>query len=331
MTSLNDNILKNFLTGQSSEEELVQINAWIKASDENAKTLFRMEELYHLGQLNENLQAEQIDQAERRLFKAIDLEKSKSQKRLYMRRWMQYAAIITLVVLTASGIYFLKSSNSGSEMLLAAATEGIIKEVTLPDGSKVWLNNGSTLKYPKDFSETERKVYLDGEAYFEVSKNREKPFIAESDAMRIRVLGTHFNLKTSKRLQTAEATLIEGEIEVRGNNNEGMIILNPGQRAEINKSTRRMIVKQVDAKFDAVWHDNLIPFEKADIFTITKALERFYGVKIILSPDIRSDKTYSGVLKRKETIDSVLHSLQNSIPIIYKKSGNNIFISSQNP
>ena len=88
-----------------------------------------------------------------------------------------------------------------------------------------------------------------------------------------------------------------------------------------------MTVKQVDAKLDAVWHDNLIPFQKADIFTITKALERFYDVKIILSPDIQADKTYSGVLKKKSNIESVLKSLQNSIPIDYKIVGNNIFIS----
>ena len=88
-----------------------------------------------------------------------------------------------------------------------------------------------------------------------------------------------------------------------------------------------MTVKQVDAKLDAVWHDNLIPFQKADIFTITKALERFYDVKIILSPDIQTGKTNSGVLKRKSNIESVLKSLQNSIPIDYKIVGNNIFIS----
>ena len=98
-------------------------------------------------------------------------------------------------------------------------------------------------------------------------------------------------------------------------------------RAELNKNNGRLTVKQVDAKLDAVWHDNLIPFQKADIFTITKALERFYDVKIILSPDIQTGKTYSGVLKRKSNIESVLKSLQNSIPIDYKIVGNNIFIS----
>lgn len=148
--------------------------------------------------------------------------------------------------------------------------------------------------------------------------------------MRVKVLGTTFNFKCDKSHKLAEATLIEGEIEVKGNNEEGMIILSPGQKAELNKTTRRLVVKQVDAKLDAVWHNDLIPFEQADIFAITRTLERFYDVKIILSPDIKSDKTYSGVLKKKDNIESVLQSLDNSIPISYKIVGDNIFISSRN-
>ena len=199
--------------------------------------------------------------------------------------------------------------------------------LSLADGSRVWLNSDSRLTYPVAFSKDSREVKLEGEAYFEVTKNRHKPFTVQSDAIRVRVLGTTFNLKSDKRCRIAEATLIEGEIEVKGNKEEGQIILTPGQRAELNKNNGRLTVKQVDAKLDAVWHDNLIPFQKADIFTITKALERFYDVKIILSPDIQTGKTYSGVLKRKSNIESVLKSLQNSIPIDYKIVGNNIFIS----
>ena len=212
--------------------------------------------------------------------------------------------------------------------MIAVASEGNVEEIVLPDGTKVWLNQSAVLKYPREFSDKERNVYLEGEAYFEVTKNRHKPFTVESDAMRVRVLGTTFNFKCDKRCRIAEATLIEGEIEVKGNKDEGQIVLAPGQRAELNRNSGRLTVKQVDAKLDAVWRDNLIPFNKANIFTITKALERFYDVKIILSPDIRSDKTYSGVLKKKSTIESVLKSLQNSIPIEYKIVGNNIFISS---
>ena len=331
MSNLSEEIINKYLTGQCSEEELIEVNAWTKESEENACQLFRMEEIYHLGKFDQYANEQRIHRAEKQLYKKLDEEKSKQRKAtLNMQRWMKYAAMIAVILVIGGGAgYWLYQNGNDQQMMVAVANEGIVKEVILPDGTKVWLNNSATLKYPREFSEKERNVYLDGEAYFEVTKNRHKPFTVQSDAMRVRVLGTTFNFKSDKNCRIAEATLIEGEIEVKGNKEEGQIILAPGQRAELNKNNRRLTVKQVNAKLDAVWHDNLIPFQQADIFTISKALERFYDVKIILSPDIQADKTYSGVLKRKSNIESVLKSLQNSIPIDYKIVGNNIFISPQ--
>ncbi len=328
MSNLSEDIINKYLTGQCSEEELVEVNAWMKESEENARQLFRMEEIYHLGKFNQYADRQQMARAEKQLYKKLDEEKRKQNKILRMHRWMKYAAMIAVILVIGGGSgYWLYQNGNNQHMMVAVANEGIVKEIILPDGTKVWLNNSATLKYPREFSEKERNVYLDGEAYFEVTKNRHKPFTVQSDAMRVRVLGTTFNFKCDKNYRIAEVTLIEGEIEVKGNKEEGQIILAPGQRAELNKNNGRLTVKQVDAKMDAVWHDNLIPFQKADIFTISKALERFYDIKIILSPDMRADKTYSGVLKKKSTIESVLKSLQNSISIDYKIVGNNIFIS----
>ena len=328
MSNLSEDIINKYLTGQCTEEELIEVNAWMKESEENALQLFRMEEIYHLGKLNQYADGQRMARAEKQLYRKLDEEKGKQNKILRMHRWMRYAVAIAAILVIGGGAgYWFYQSGTDQQMMVAVANEGIVKEVVLPDGTKVWLNNSAILKYPREFSEKERNVHLEGEAYFEVTKNRHKPFTIQSDAMRVRVLGTRFNFKCDKRCRIAEATLIEGEIEVKGNKEEGQIILTPGQRAELNKNNGRLTVKQVDAKMDAVWHDNLIPFQKADIFTITKALERFYDVKIILSPDIQSNKTYSGVLKRKSDIESVLKSLQNSIPIDYKIVGSNIFIS----
>lgn len=329
MRNLSEDIINRFLTGNCSEEDLIEVDAWMKESEENARQLFRMEEIYHLGKFDQYANEQRILRAERRLNKKLDEEKRKQRKTvLNMQHWMKYAAMIAVILVIGGGLgYWLYQNGNDQQMMVAVANEGIVKEIILPDGTKVWLNNSATLKYPREFSEKERNVYLDGEAYFEVTKNRHKPFTVQSDAMRVRVLGTTFNFKCDRHCRIAEATLIEGEIEVKGNKEEGQIILAPGQRAELNKNNGRLTVKQVNAKLDAVWHDNLIPFQKADIFTISKALERFYDVKIILSPDMKADKTYSGVLKKKSTIESVLKSLQNSIPIDYKIVGNNIFIS----
>lgn len=327
MRNLKEDILRKYLLGECSEDELIEVNAWIKESEEHACQLFRMEEIYLLGKRNPAAEEHRMALAEKKLYRRLEQEQSKICR---MNQWMKYAAAIAIVLLIGGGAGYWFYQNE-TEMLVAVADEGIVKEVTLPDGTKVWLNNASTLTYPREFSQKERNVHLEGEAYFEVTKNRHQPFIVESDAMKVRVLGTTFNFKCDKRCRVAEATLIEGEVEVSGNQDEGQIILAPGQRAELNKATGRLIVKQVDAKMDAVWHDDLIPFEKANIFAITKTLERFYDVKIIISPDIQANKTYSGVLKKKSNIKLVLKSLQNSIPMNFKIVGSNIFISPANP
>lgn len=328
MKELRDDILKKFLTGECSGQELAEINAFIRESEVNARKLFLIEELYHLGKDSASVTDEYIDRAERKLFKRIDKEEVQRNRRPFIAGWRKYAASILIVLLTGSGLgYWFLSTGPYRNMIVESATGDTVKEILLPDGSKVWLNNGATIKYPDGLDGKERIVHADGEVYFEVAKDPLKPFIVRNDAMRVRVLGTMFNVKSDESCTVAETTLIEGEIEVKGHNNEGMIILAPGQRAELNKSTGRFTVRQVNAKLDAVWRDGLIPFDQADLFAIARTLERFYNVKIILSSDVRSELTYSGVLKKKNTIESVLNSLKNSIPFNYSITGNNVYIT----
>ena len=330
MNELNDEIIKKYLQGDCSEDDFIRINTWIKESKDNARRLFLMEETYQAGKRNPFIEKRQTEQAEARLFRRLEIEKTAQQKTKRIRNLMKYAAMIAVILLGGSGVgYWIYQLDPSQDMLIARA-DNAVQMVTLPDGTKVWLNQSTTLTYPRQFSSKERNVHLEGEAYFEVTKNRQKPFIVESQSMRVRVLGTIFNFKSSKDCRITEASLIEGEIEVKGQKDEGMVILLPGQKAELNKTTGRLMVKQVNVRMDAAWHDGLIPFEQADIFEIAQTLERFYDVKIILSPDIKADKTYSGVLKKKDTIDAVLKSLTNSIPINYKIVGDNIFISSLN-
>lgn len=125
---------------------------------------------------------------------------------------------------------------------------------------------------------------------------------------------------------TAEAALIEGEIEVKGKNDEGQIVLSPGQKAVLNKNTKYLKVIQEDTKLDAVWHNDLIPFDKANIIEIAKVLERFYDVEIIILPGTDSNNTYSGTIPKKDDIESTLNSLNNVIPIKYKITDKKVFI-----
>ncbi len=327
MESNIDDILVKFLIGNCSDEEVARVNAWMKESDANARELFRLEELLRAGKLIGQDDGKRTAKAEQKLLRRIRQEEAAKKKSTRKRRWIRAAACVAAALVAGAAGLWVHQYRTAVEMLVAVADEGGVKDLVLPDGTRVWLNDSATLQYPKEFSQDDRTVTLDGEAYFEVTKDSLRPFTVKSDAMQVRVLGTKFNFKCDKGGRTAEASLIDGEIEVKGNNDEGHITLSPGQRAELNRSKGRLTVKQVDAKLDAVWHNDVIPFEKASIYAISKTLERFYNVKIILSEDFISSKTYSGAIKRQESVESVLTSLQNSIPFEYRIEGNAVFLS----
>lgn len=328
MNKLDDELIAKFLMEECSEEELRKINAQLDEADENAHELFELEQIYHLGRSVELATEEKIKRAERRLFNSLNHEDKKQYEVRKLNVWMRYAAIFIGVFLISGLGYHIYQSQDMPEDLVAVVSTDEVKELMLPDGTKVWLNKNTTLKYPREFSESRRNVYMEGEAYFEVKRDTEKPFIVRSEAMQVRVLGTVFNLKSDKRTPLAVASLLKGEIEVKGNHDEGMIILSPGQKAELNATTRRLVVKMMDTGIEN-WHNNQFLFEKADIFTIARTLENSYGVKIILAPDIDSAKTYTGVLKKKNTVEEVLNSVKNVIPIEYKIVGTSVFLSSK--
>ena len=229
MSKLNEDIIIRYLENRCSEEDFVLINEWMKESDENAGELFRMEEIYQLGKFpfeEENL----VVRAERRLGRRLKRENQKKQEVFKLRSVLRYAAAIVGVMVLAAGLaYWFR--NKAEELVVASAAHGQVREMLLPDGTKVWLNQSSVLKYPRAFEGKERHVYLDGEAYFEVARNHEKPFMVKSPAMDVRVLGTSFNIKCRPDNSFAETTLIEGEVEVKDKSDKGRITLLPGQKA----------------------------------------------------------------------------------------------------
>ena len=328
MKELSEELIEKFIIGTCSEEELQQIQSIIKDSEQEARRLFHAEELYQLGKMNRYTDEQRIERAQHRLNRRLAREELTSSRSWFRPRVMRYAAVVATLMALGGLANFYLHRMADADLLTAMATDEV-KVITLSDSTKVWLNKKASLKYPSRFADKERQVYLDGEAYFEVTKNREKPFIVKNGAMQVRVLGTKFVLCNEQSSPVAKATLVEGQIEVTDQENQGKVVLNPGQRAELNKANGLLTVKQVDAKMDAVWRDNYIPFHKANIVEITRKLEECYQVKFILSPDVELERTYSGILKKKKEISSVLKSLQNSVPINYEITDEGIVLTSR--
>ncbi|MEO6524346.1 MAG: FecR family protein [Mucilaginibacter sp.] len=180
-------------------------------------------------------------------------------------------------------------------------------EVTLADGTKVWLNALSSLKYPTAFNGADRVVELTGEAYFEVAKNKHKPFkVILADHASIEVLGTHFNIMAYQDETNINATLLEGSIKVKKGAVDQMII--PGEQAEI---TDQIKVSAVDAQKSIAWKNGLFSFDRSDTKTIMRQIGRWYGVEIAYQGKIPANQL-TGYIARSSNLTEVLKMLEIS-------------------
>ena len=129
--------------------------------------------------------------------------------------------------------------------------------------------------------------------------------------------------------QVGEVSLIEGSVGVRNSRISDMVVLMPGQKAEIDQKTGMLRVSEVNTRLAAIWHDDLIPFENASIVEIARTLEQVYGVKVVLASGLDLQSTYSGSIQRKKDIDSVLRALCNTVPVRYRITNQTITLSGQ--
>ena len=326
---LDEVLFAKFLVGECTEDELRKVKRWMDESDEHASDLFQLEEIYHAGKINSAEQTLELDAAESRLFQRLEKDSRPAVRLWSVRRWMQYAAMLIGVFLLGGAMWFTgQQSEIWSEPLVAVSTGEEIKQLTLSDGTKVWLNKHTRFRYPETFEEEGREVYLEGEGYFEVAKNPAKPFVVHSNAMKVKVLGTVFNLKTDEQRKSAVATLLQGEIEVKGNHDEGGIVLAPKQQAELDGINHRLVVRQLTTGIEN-WHNSSFVFQGADIFTIGRTLEQYYNINIVLSSDFNTKSTYSGVLIKSARIEDVLKSINHVIPVKYRIDGRTVYLSPQ--
>lgn len=324
MVRPDEHIIIRFIQGQASEQELSEIHAWIHSSEDNARALFQLEALYQ-QMTAQAIPAIQIEEALRKVLSST-VNSQPSTVNSQLSTLFKYAAILILGILLGGGlIYKIGVFTPQQEMLLAQAIE-TPREIRLADGSHVWLNKGAQLRYPETFEGKERQVELEGEGYFEVAKDTACPFIVKSEVMTVKVLGTKFNFKTQKELKTGEVSLIEGSVGVRNNHVKDMVVLSPGQKAEIDPRTGMLKVSEQNTRLSAVWHDDLIPFENANLREIATTLESVYGVKVVFQGNPDMESTYSGCIRRKESIDSVLRLLCHTLPVRYQVSGNTVVI-----
>ena len=216
------------------------------------------------------------------------------------------------------------NSNKESQEVSFVTERGDKKEVFLPDGSKITLNVDSELTYPKEFNNSIREVTLVGEAFFDIKRNVNKPFIVNANNIKIKVLGTSFNVKSYDTDKKMETTLVTGKVELI-KDKETPIILAPSQKAVFHKKKNTIKIEEVNASDVIAWKKGKLFFDKTPLQEVVVDLERKYNVSINIKSQKLLNYEYTGTFDNLN-IDEVLKMLTISSPIKYNIKGEKIIL-----
>ncbi len=203
-------------------------------------------------------------------------------------------------------------------------------QLELADGTRVWLNSATTLRFPTSFVGTERSVELNGEAYFEVAHNAKQPFKVQKGEMEVTVLGTHFNINSYDNEPAIRTTLLEGRVLVSRVQSAGKseVYLNPGQQAILSPGeTNIRIANNVDVEEVIAWKTGRFLFKNTDLASIMRQVERWYDVDVLYYSQI--NETISGGLARSESVTQLLKILEATGKLEFKIEGRKITVRSK--
>ena len=313
-----DNLIVNYLGGKASEDEILKLEAWIRESDENQKYFNQLKNIWDAA-------ADIPISTDKALSKVLkQINKGQKSKLSFFQIVQRIAAILFIPLLVSmlwlySGNNF-NSSNSNITYNKAVAAFGTFSELELPDGSKVWLNAGSTLRYPDKFSNDNRLVYLVGEAYFEVHSNESIPFLVSTPYFTVKATGTKFNVRAEKNFLTPSVTLIEGKVAVQKNSSDkgnGLItLLQPQQHMTYDTLSGHFTIQTEDPYKHFAWKDGKLVFRNDNISEVARRISLQYNVDIEIKGDEIKKYRYRATFEN-EPLNELLRLLKISSPIDY--------------
>jgi transmembrane sensor len=268
----------------------------------------------------------------------------------FSRKKKLIGVLIFSILLGLLSFFYFYPIHIAETAIEIVAGKGVRKKITLPDGTLVWLNVNSKLTYPADLGKNpQRKVYLQGEAYFDVAHHQTHPFLVQTKKLSIKVLGTAFNVKAYPHDGKSEATLIRGSIELSVNSRPNQkILLNPSEKFALeecmhcitasDKTQRKqsditLTIEQVKPMLigeqhyiqEVAWKDSLLVFKDESLMALKPKLECWYGLKITVDPELPEEYRFTGVLK-DENIKEALTAMQLIKPFKFKLKANEVII-----
>lgn len=293
-------LLYRFFEGSCSPSEIEKVRAWVSASPENEKVFFEESALFDAMQV---------------VPYPVELPNHSPNTKwiLFTRELLKIAAIILLVLSGVATWQYIDKSACAQALNTIEVPAGKSANVTLSDGSKVWLNARSTLRYPSVFEKNERNVFLEGEAYFEVSADKKNPFTVHTEAHDIRVFGTSFHVEvTPERFSVA---LMEGSLKVCSSVQGQETLLTPGHMVYMKDGKLRG--KEITDYNPYRWREGLICFDNIHFPELMDLFEKYYAVKIKIDNTTVNDYVCTGKFRQSDGIDYALNILRNDVRFTY--------------
>ena len=207
--------------------------------------------------------------------------------------------------------------------------KGCEYSIILADGAKVRLNAASELRYPVSFSGSERKVFVEGEAYFEIAKNKNKPFIVHTNGYDVQVLGTSFNIMAYNDEQQITTTLVEGSVKIIASEDKKSIYITPGQQAVLQENSAKIEIADVNTYQYTSWKDGLFVFESEPLGSITKKFSRWYNCEIQFTDSELKNTKFTGTLRRDTDLRELLNIISQTCQIDFNVNEKNVLIISK--
>ena len=323
------------LAGEINDFEERALDDWVKDSKENELAYRRFEEFWTKGKYT--LKVNGQDDAFRKLTKKIGIpyQEAPAKKKSNTGIWLKVAASITILMISGlSWLYFINQSDSPvaevreETMIVKSNPRGQKSQVTLPDGTTVKLNAESYIEYSSDFR-NERFVKLVGEAFFDVVRDTLHPFKVVSGDIQVMVLGTSFNVQAFPFEETMSVAVATGKVQVEKkhhHNGEQTSLLLPSEMLSIDHKTGEFKKRQFDPDQVLAWRDGVLTFEKASFEEISKRLERWYGVDIVVKRKTPISDGFTGRYENP-TLETVLKGMSFSSDFSFKISGDTVLIN----
>lgn len=309
-------LITNYLSGRTTPEEKEKLITWIRADSSHQAYYMQLKNLWEVSHPAFSPGEIDLNKAYRTVMQKISPVKHQRNSLFYYCQQVAAILFLPLLIFTISFYIYRPLSEKKMPFQEVFSPYGTCSLVTLPDSSKVWLNAGSKLKYPQYFATKTREVYLQGEAYFEVKSDPSNPFIVHSGKVRVKAIGTAFNVEAYIADSITAVTMEKGKIEINIGTSKSMVLI-PGERLNFNHNTSKYWIQKTDPYKWCAWKDGNLVFRDDPLEYVFKRIGQMFNVNIqVKDPEIAKHPyraTFEG-----ESLDEILRLLKMTAPIYYK-------------